>query len=67
MFRNLFSQISDINTFPIVVMLFFFFFFIGVIYLAATMDKSTEKHMLNLPLEDSNQSVSKEQDGIKKQ
>lgn len=51
MFRNLFSQISDINTFPIAVMIFFFLFFIGVIVMAFLLDKKTEKIMSNMPLE----------------
>ena len=51
MFRNLFSQISDINTFPIAVMIFFFLFFVGVIVMAFLLDKKTENIMSNMPLE----------------
>jgi cbb3-type cytochrome oxidase subunit 3 len=51
MFRNLFSQISEINTFPIVVMIFFFLFFVGVIVMAYLLDKKTENTMSNMPLE----------------
>lgn len=51
MFRNLFSQISEINTFPIVVMIFFFLFFVGVIVMAYLLDKKTEETMSNMPLE----------------
>lgn len=51
MFRNLFSQISEINTFPIIVMIFFFLFFVGVIVMAYLLDKKTEETMSNMPLE----------------
>ena len=51
MFRNLFSQISEINTFPIAVMIFFFLFFIGVIIMAFLLDKKTESIMSNMPLQ----------------
>lgn len=51
MFRNLFSQISEINTFPIAVMIFFFLFFVGVIIMAFLLDKKTESIMSNMPLQ----------------
>ncbi|MFY8161203.1 MAG: CcoQ/FixQ family Cbb3-type cytochrome c oxidase assembly chaperone [Candidatus Kapaibacteriota bacterium] len=51
MFRNLFSQISEINTLPIAVMIFFFLFFIGVIIMAFLLDKKTETIMSNMPLQ----------------
>ncbi len=52
MFRNLFSQMSEINNFPIAVMIFFFLFFIGVIVMAFLFDKKTENIMSHIPLED---------------
>lgn len=52
MFRNLFSQMSEINNFPIAVMIFFFLFFIGVIVMTFMFDKKTENIMSNIPLED---------------
>ena len=51
MFRNLFSQISEINTLPSAVMIFFFLFFIGVIIMAFLLDKKTETIMSNMPLQ----------------
>ena len=51
MFRNLFSQISEINTLPIAVMIFFFLFFIGVIIMAFLLDNKTETIMSNMPLQ----------------
>jgi len=52
MFKHYFEQMEGVSIYPVFSLLIFFLFFVGLGIYVFFLDKKTEKHMENLPLED---------------